>query len=99
MLRDTAMEMQSITHQTAEDLALLKLTVSDKTNLEENAAVRGWLLPDGIDPETDFEAASRLRHSSTSRWFLDSDTFRNWLSSRNGFFWVYGIRMHFCRLC
>jgi hypothetical protein len=93
------MENQSITHQTAGDLSLIKLALSDKINVEENAAVRGWLLPDDIDPETDFEAASRLRHSLTGGWFLDSDNFCNWLSSRNGLFWVYGIRTYSCRCC
>jgi hypothetical protein len=67
VFRDTTIQIQSITYQTAKELAQLKLAFSDKTNLEENAAVRGWLLPDGIDPETDFEAALRLRHSLTGR--------------------------------
>lgn len=93
------MEIQSITYQAAEDLSLIKLALLEKTNVEENATVRGWLLPDDIDPETDFEAALMTRHSLTGQWFLDSDTFCNWLGSRNGLFWVYGIRMYSCPRC
>jgi hypothetical protein len=93
------MQIYGIAHQTAEDLAEIKTAFSHKNDLEEVASVRSWLLPNGIDPETDFESASRLCHPSTGRWFLDSNTFRDWLNSGNGFFWVYGIRMHPCYRC
>ena len=79
------MQIESITHQTAEELAQLQLAFLDKNELEENAAVRGWLLLDDVDPETDFEAAFRPRHSLTGQWFLDSDTFGDWLSSKKCF--------------
>lgn len=46
------MKIQSTTHQTAEDIDQLKSAFGDKSNMEENASVYNWLLPDGIDTQT-----------------------------------------------
>jgi hypothetical protein len=90
------MDIHSLANQTAEDLSQLKVSLSERAILDEAASVRSWLLPNVIDPETDFDAASKLRHPLTGSWFLESDTFCHWLKSKNGFLWIYGIRMLTC---
>ena len=86
------MQVQNTTFQIAEDVSQLKIAFSDKVSTEEKAAVYSWLLPDGIDTDTSFEVALSLRHPSTGRWFLSSNTFQDWSKRESGYFWVYGIR-------
>lgn len=86
------MQIGSTTRKTAEDLAQLRVAFSDKASIDESQSVRSWLLPEGIDTETKFEAALRLRHPLTGQWLLDSNNFRDWLSRESGCIWVYGIR-------
>jgi hypothetical protein len=93
------MQIESTTRRTAEDLAQFRLAFSDKVNVDESQSVRSWLLPEGIDTQTSFEAAQNLRHPFTGKWFLNSNTFRDWLSQEGGCIWVYGIRKYLNSCC
>ncbi|KAL9611237.1 MAG: hypothetical protein Q9167_004120 [Letrouitia subvulpina] len=53
------------------------------------AKVDQWLGP--VDFVSNHEAAARLRHRETGRWFLDGDPFRHWLQTDNSFLWLHAI--------
>jgi hypothetical protein len=88
----TTMRIDHTTRQTAEDLAQLKFVISDKISADERQSICSMLLPDGVDTKTTFETALRLRHPLTSKWFLNSNIFNDWLNREGGLFWVHGIR-------
>ena len=57
---------------------------------EQNVAkVNQWLSP--VDVEVNHLAATKLRHSGTGRWFLESEAFLNWLEQDDRFLWVNAI--------
>lgn len=51
--------------------------------------VNQWLAP--VDVEVNHLAATKLRHSGTGRWFLESEAFMKWLEQDNGFLWINAI--------
>lgn len=53
------------------------------------AKVDQWLSP--VDFVSNHEAAAKLRHRETGRWFLDGDPFRHWLQTDNSFLWLHAI--------
>jgi hypothetical protein len=55
--------------------------------------LRHWL--SSPDPSTNHYMARNARHKGTSEWFLESDTFKQWKSSKpkDSLLWVHGKRV------
>ena len=48
-----------------------------------------WLSP--VNAELNHNAAIKLRHSGTGRWFFHTDAFSDWLQTHNAFLWLRAI--------
>jgi ankyrin repeat protein len=46
-----------------------------------------WLSPANVT--TNHKAATNLRHRDTGTWFLESESFQNWLDEDNSFLWLH----------
>ncbi|GJN70066.1 hypothetical protein PLICBS_004118 [Purpureocillium lilacinum] len=53
------------------------------------AKVTSWLSPANV--AASHKIATGLRHAGTGFWFLEGDTFHDWLSKDNSFLWLHAI--------
>ncbi|KAF2869516.1 hypothetical protein BDV95DRAFT_498197 [Massariosphaeria phaeospora] len=83
--------------EAGQDLLLEKVSLladETKTQLsrEEIRAVISWLCPSPSDgAQVSLENALRHRLPGTGLWFLDSHTFKNWISSSSESVWITGL--------
>ena len=56
---------------------------------EKHKEVHRWLA--APDPSSNYSAAVERRCGSTGDWFLESDIYRDWLSTPGALLWLYGI--------
>ena len=78
------------------DAAYLKVDTERRRVEEEHAKLREWMIYDSVYPEENYDDALSLRQPGTSSWFLEEPSFLEWLTTTNGFMWVYGIRESQC---
>lgn len=70
-------------------MEILVQNARETTDLILDSRVRDWLRPS--DPSVDLISASKLRHSDTGRWFLESARYK-WLKKSSGArLWLRGI--------
>lgn len=69
------------------------LKTASETYIAEETSQRliEWLCPESSNIEENLEAALHLRQRDTGKWFLESKILKEWIESKNGFFWVHGI--------
>ena len=51
--------------------------------------LRNWLSPP--DPSVNYNTASDAHHEGTALWFIQGDTFKDWIES-GSLLWLYGKR-------
>jgi hypothetical protein len=56
---------------------------------DETQTIRSWL--NAPNPEIKQNIFNQKHHKGIGEWFLNSDSFRNWLSTSDSFLWVHGV--------
>jgi hypothetical protein len=60
--------------------------------IDEKSAekVNVWLAPANV--ASNHNAATKARHADSGSWFLEGNTFQQWLEQRSSFLWLHAIR-------
>jgi hypothetical protein len=60
--------------------------------IDEKSAekVNAWLAPANV--ASNHNAATKARHADSGSWFLEGNTFQQWVEQCNSFLWLYAIR-------